>query len=108
MEQFWFVFCLAVFSITVAYILGFLLVVLIGILKESKLTSLRKKSIRNRVRLGMTMCCTEADMAERLPKPCTHTLGGVIDEMVRLNLVIRTGVLKPTPHWIITRHPQLR
>lgn len=108
MEQFWYIFCWTVFSITVTYILSFLIVVPVGITMENAIKGGREKSIINALKLGLRVNYTEAEMAKRLSAPCTYTLGGVIDEMVRSKIIIRTPVREPTPYWEITRHPQLR
>lgn len=108
MELFWLIFCRTVFSVTVAYILYFLLVVPFGSAMDSAIKKGREKGVINALKRGLRVSYTEAEMAKRLSAPCTYTLGGVIDEMVRSKIIIRTPVREPTPYWEITRHPQLR
>lgn len=91
---------------TALYITSFLLVVFIGSAPENTQKELKKQSIIYALGLGLEVSYTEKEMSTRL-LICDHTLGGVVDEMVRAGEVTRTGALEPVPHWIITRHPQL-
>ncbi len=105
-NTFWWWFCATIFTITLLYTTSFLLIVFLGSAPESVQKELKRRSIIDALLLGLEVSYTEQEMSKRL-LTCDHTLGGVVDEMVRSEEVVRTGALKPIPHWIITRHPQL-
>ncbi len=95
-----------ILGIMLLYIAGFFIWCPIGLLMEHAIKGARKESILMALDAGLDVSYSEAEFREALHELSTHTLGSVIDEMVRSKSIIRTAILEPTPRWQITRHPQ--